>query len=110
MDLEKMFRDLFGFSFDVDDFKCMSAVGKKHAEHLKIDQIHPSSETFLTYFKSGGPFKTYLDSVSLTAKNAQKLIDSQIHFNMDMAKEVIKYDIKDIDTALKDLTSGAIKL
>jgi len=29
---------------------------------------------------------------------------------MDMAKEVIKYDIKDIDTALKDLTQGAIKL
>jgi hypothetical protein len=64
MELEKMFRDLFGFSFDVDDFKCMSAVGKKHAEHLKKDQLSPSTDTFLTYFTPGAPFRTYLDSIS----------------------------------------------
>ena len=59
-----MFRDLFGFSIDVEDFKCMSAIGKKHAEYLKRDMQQPlSSDVFLTHFKPSGGLKVFLESV-----------------------------------------------
>ncbi len=76
-EVEKLFRDLFGLSIDVEEYQALTQIGLKHQQVLEKESKNNQNytEIYQAVFNNGG-LNAYFDTVSVTVQKSQKLIDS----------------------------------
>ena len=106
IELDNLFEEAFNYKLDLDEVKGLVKLGQKHRERLDdLIQQKSYANVVCEYQMRIG---TFLADVDLVTKESQNFIDSQFQVKPELSSKIIRFNLIDIETQLKEIVNDSV--